>query len=587
MKVKSFEERRRSRLIVFCAFLAVVFFPTLCVSCASSSGTTRSSQDRASSKAKAAAKERGPRQDPDVRPSPVKPWPSDRDSGGHIVDDRQQDNGFWALAGALAEAAQEARLKEEEEKSLQAARERLALRTRTATLVITDAPAGSRIYIDSRPPVSRGLELQGSAIKVGGEDSPHVPKHGGIAVEAGKRHVRVEAFGFAPFETLVDCTDGNTSIVHWTAPALSFKILSCVLSQNTWRRTFPASSRHSGFSFVIKTVAPGPLAMEIFDANDQRVLRMTKTARQQDELLFWDGTGNDGKPVPAGRYSARLDGFEEPFAMTILPAIIDSSPSASPSALSGFWHAPDAGTLKGAHVELGGLATAYMEQGGSSEVLMDWSMRVPLGQKENGEFMWTLRAVLGQSAAGENLGTYGSAFAIKYRIFPGQGEGFRAALFARASVDRWADVALSSWPPPTDPFSSWSSGGAGAVVEYRTRLLRACLSLEYAMSDLYPELMLEVGPIASPYYWWTYLRTGLSVGIPFGTRNALDLSLSMALRSRQGSFVWPFAGPALVAAECRFLTADSALSPSLLVTGSFEDLHNWYYAAGGGLVFRF
>ena len=88
------------------------------------------------------------------------------------------------------------------------------------------------------------------------------------------------------------------------------------------------------------------------------------------------------------------------------------------------------------------------------------------------------------------------------------------------------------------------------------------------MSDLYPELMLEEDAVID-YYWWTYVRRALAFALPLGQRDALDLSLSLALRSRQGSFVWPFAGPAQVAAECRFMSAGEGFFPSLLVVGSF------------------
>ena len=211
------------------------------------------------------------------------------------------------------------------------ARERLALNSLSATLVIADLPASSRIYVDGKLPVMRP-----AVPRAGGDNADNALLLGGFAVEAGRRHVRVEAFGYAPFEALVECSEGDTTLVRWAAPALPFEIRSITLSQDSWRPEFLRDGTEPGFFFTVETTAPGPISLEIRDAKNRPVALLETKTRRQKELLHWNGIGKDGKAVGAGIYRARLEGFETTLEMTILPAVADSSPSAPPSALSGF-----------------------------------------------------------------------------------------------------------------------------------------------------------------------------------------------------------------------------------------------------------
>lgn len=541
-----------SLLIVPAAITCAVVLLSLLASCATSSGSTWRDESEQNEAARSRAQERAKAKPPAPRvdPKPAKdPWQAG------VKGDRDNDGDNYLLRLLL---------QRKEKEASRALDESVRMRAHSASLVVLDLPPSAKVSVDGAP----------------------VHAAGSIRVLPGLRLVRVEVFGYEDFEAQIDCVENGSHSLRWEAVPRPFSVSGFSVDSPHWAAPVLAGKGAAGFRFELVATGPGRVRICMEDGEGRVLRHIPLDLEAPRSICVWDGQDEAGQRCPPGAYIARIEGTDHALNLTIGEAGLDGKALFAHSALSGLWHAVDTSILSRGGCAVVGSGTLFVPSGAAGVLDAAFTLRLGLGTEERWEFAWSTR---GRSLAGsEGLvpDWIGASLGLKYLVAGDDSSALRIAATLRGTADTWAGEDMPTEPAPADPFSSWYGLAAGCAIEYRVARARLFGGLEYAVSDLYPELMTEAGELPRAFYWWTYLRGGAEGLILLPGNTALGLGASVALRSRQGALVWPPAGPIRASIECRYFSGKNTLVPLLAFSGSFEDPNNYWLGGGMGLSLR-
>lgn len=216
-------------------------------------------------------------------------------------------------------------------------------------------------------PEEASVYLDGSIID-DTESSGSGPERAFLELQVGEYRVKVERFGYRPYQNEVTITEGDLTELSVELQSAPFEIDDPEVTPSRFSPENPGNLGTTKLSFSVTDYGEGSL--HIYNLNGEEVTSVTFPSFTTWEQSFrWDGTDHRGEPVPDGEYTAVLTAKSADSKKEIteeLTITVDRSTIITFRSLwngnSGLLFAPTAEILPQGTFQLSGLFLGHLEK---------------------------------------------------------------------------------------------------------------------------------------------------------------------------------------------------------------------------------